>query len=57
MDAVPGRSNVLRIEADAPGVYYGLCAEFCGPGHARHGFRVVAHDAAGWARFQAGGQS
>lgn len=56
MDAIPGHRNVLRIEADAPGVYYGLCAEFCGTGHSRHGFRVVAHDATGWARFQAGGQ-
>ena len=54
MDAIPGRQNVLRIEASQPGVYYGLCAEFCGIGHSRHGFRVVAHDAAGWARFQAG---
>lgn len=53
MDAIPGRRNVLRIEAHRPGVYHGLCAEFCGAGHARHGFRVVAHDAAGWARFQA----
>ncbi len=54
MDAIPGRRNVLRIEAHQPGVYQGLCAEFCGAGHARHGFRVVAYDAAGWARFQAG---
>lgn len=54
MDAIPGRRNVLRIEASAPGIYHGLCAEFCGPGHSRHGFSVVAHDEAGWARFQAG---
>lgn len=54
MDAIPGHRNILRIEADAPGVYYGLCAEFCGTGHSRHGFRVVAHDEADWARFQAG---
>ncbi len=53
MDAIPGRTNVLRIEASEPGTYYGQCAEFCGPGHARHSFRVVAHDEAGWARFQA----
>jgi cytochrome c oxidase subunit 2 len=54
MDAIPGRRNVLRIEAHRPGIYHGLCAEFCGAGHARHGFRVVALDAAGWARFQTG---
>lgn len=56
MDAIPGHRNVLRIEADQPGIYYGLCAEFCGTGHSRHGFQVIAHDAAGWARFQAGEQ-
>ncbi|WP_420804922.1 cytochrome c oxidase subunit II [Pacificimonas flava] len=54
MDAVPGRQNVLRIEADRPGIYAGVCAEYCGIGHARHGFRVVAHDAAGWQAFSAG---
>ena len=52
LDAIPGHRNVLRIEADAPGVYQGVCAEYCGVGHAGHMFRVVAHDAAGWARFQ-----
>ncbi|WP_431470824.1 cytochrome c oxidase subunit II [Sphingosinithalassobacter sp. LHW66-3] len=55
MDAIPGHRNVLRIEADEPGVYPGVCAEYCGIGHARHNFRVIAHDAEGWARFQAGG--
>lgn len=54
IDAIPGRSNILRIQAEAPGIFYGLCAEFCGPGHSRHGFRVIAYDADGWARFQAG---
>lgn len=54
MDAIPGHRNMLRIQANAPGTYHGLCAEFCGTGHSRHGFRVVAHDEAGWARFQAG---
>ncbi|MCW2381172.1 MULTISPECIES: cytochrome c oxidase subunit II [unclassified Sphingobium] len=54
MDAIPGHRNVLRIEANVPGVYHGLCAEFCGPGHTGHAFRVVAHDEAGWARFVAG---
>lgn len=48
MDAIPGHTNVLRIVADRPGTYLGECAEYCGVGHAGHGFRVVAHDAAGW---------
>jgi len=54
LDAIPGHINVLRIEADEPGIYPGVCAEYCGIGHARHVFRVVAHDAEGWARFQRG---
>lgn len=56
LDAIPGHRNVLRIEADRPGVYFGLCTEYCGVGHAGHSFRVIAHDAAGWAAFQAGGE-
>lgn len=51
MDAIPGHTNVLRIQADAPGRYSGECAEYCGTGHKDHGFTVVAHDAAGWAAF------
>ncbi|MEW9855125.1 cytochrome c oxidase subunit II [Novosphingobium sp. M1R2S20] len=54
MDAIPGHRNVLRIEAGAPGTHPGICAEYCGIGHARHSFRVVVHDEAGWARFLAG---
>lgn len=56
LDAIPGKINVLRIQASAPGVYEGACAEYCGVGHARMRLRVVAHDPAGWAAFQAGGQ-
>lgn len=56
MDAIPGKTNVLRIEAARPGSYAGRCAEFCGLHHAANRFRVVAHDAAGWAAFQAGGR-
>ncbi|MCO6050229.1 cytochrome c oxidase subunit II [Mesorhizobium sp. RP14(2022)] len=52
MDAIPGKTNVLRIEASLPGTYEGRCAEFCGIGHAGNVFRVVAHDADGWAAFQ-----
>ncbi|MFZ3483558.1 cytochrome c oxidase subunit II [Sphingomonas sp. 3-13AW] len=52
MDAIPGQVNVLRIEASAPGVLEGQCAEFCGVGHTGNRFRVIVHDAAGWATFQ-----
>lgn len=42
MDALPGRANLLRIEADAPGTYYGISAEFSGTGYAGMRFEVVA---------------
>ncbi|WP_422034674.1 cytochrome c oxidase subunit II [Reyranella sp.] len=54
MDAIPGHVNVLRIQAEQPGVYEGQCAEFCGSGHSGHLFRVIAHDEVGWAAFQRG---
>lgn len=48
MDAIPGRTNRLRIQADRPGTYEGLCAEFCGLDHADMRFDVIAHDPALW---------
>lgn len=53
LDAIPGHVNVLRIEADAPGTYRGVTAEYNGEGYSRHVFTVEAHDAAGWAAFVA----
>jgi cytochrome c oxidase subunit 2 len=41
-DAVPGRINVLRIEADKPGIYAGQCTEFCGLSHANMRMEAVA---------------
>lgn len=46
MDMIPGRRNLLRLQADKPGVYAGQCAEFCGGPHALMGFVVVALPAA-----------
>lgn len=43
MDAIPGRTNILRIEASEPGIYDGLSAEFSGPGYGGMRFRVVAY--------------
>jgi len=43
IDAIPGHTSVLRLEADEPGDYRGQCAEFCGRGHAHMQFRVSAH--------------
>ena len=50
MDAIPGRTNVMRLQADAPGIYRGVCAEFCGVGHALMPFEVHAHDASEFTR-------
>lgn len=44
MDMLPGRTNILRLEADHPGIYHGSCSEFCGRGHAHMQFIVEAHE-------------
>lgn len=51
LDAIPGHVNRLRLQADRPGDYAGLSAEFSGAGYTDHGFSVRAHDAAGWDAF------
>lgn len=43
IDAVPGHETVLRIRADVPGRYGGICAEYCGTGHTGMRFAVEAH--------------
>jgi cytochrome c oxidase subunit 2 len=50
LDMIPGRRNLLRIQADKPGVFGGQCAEYCGGPHALMGFTVVAHEPAQFAR-------
>lgn len=42
MDLIPGHTNVMSIQADEPGMYYGECAEFCGDSHAFMRFKVMA---------------
>ena len=46
MDMVPGRTNQLVLQATAPGVFRGQCAEYCGEQHARMAMHVVAHEPA-----------
>lgn len=56
VDMVPGHPNHVWLEADHPGVYQGLCAEFCGAQHAHMRFTVVAQapkDFEAWVRAQA----
>lgn len=38
IDAVPGHVTVIRLLAREPGLFGGLCAEFCGRGHAGMSF-------------------
>lgn len=42
MDLIPGTTNTWQLQADEPGDYWGLCAEFCGTQHAKMLFLVVA---------------
>ena len=39
VDLMPGRKNIMWIQADQVGHYYGQCAEFCGDSHAYMLFR------------------
>lgn len=43
-DMVPGRIDTMWLQADEPGVYRGICAEFCGLQHSKMHFVVVAEE-------------
>jgi cytochrome c oxidase subunit 2 len=53
VDMIPGRTNVLTLKAERPGLYRGQCAEFCGLQHSHMAFTVVAEDPAAYARWVA----
>ncbi|RUR55907.1 cytochrome c oxidase subunit II [Vreelandella populi] len=42
VDMLPGRVNVIRLEADEPGIFDAQCAEFCGTQHAHMDLYVEA---------------
>jgi len=46
IDLIPGRDNVVLLDADRVGTYPGQCAEFCGLQHAHMEIRVIAQPAA-----------
>lgn len=48
MDAIPGHTNRLRLQAYASGRLSGLCAEFCGIGHTAMQFDVLVVPASEW---------
>ena len=53
LDLIPGDTNDLRLAAEKPGTYVGVCAEYCGLQHAHMAFRVVADAPAEFARWLA----
>jgi cytochrome c oxidase subunit 2 len=56
MDAIPGRTNLLRLTPIRPGTYRGVCAEYCGLSHALMAFVVRVHppeDFAAWLKSEA----
>jgi cytochrome c oxidase subunit 2 len=44
MDVNPENVNTMYIEAYEEGVYWGKCAELCGPSHSLMDFKVIAVD-------------
>lgn len=45
LDMIPGRENVITLEATEAGISRGQCAEYCGGAHALMSFHVVAMEA------------
>ena len=53
IDMIPGRINRLNFTAERPGIYRGVCAEFCGDQHARMAFDMVALEPAAFEAWRA----
>jgi cytochrome c oxidase subunit II len=41
VDAIPGKTSAITFRVDEPGVFRGLCSEFCGLQHAHMHFHLV----------------
>lgn len=52
-DMIPGRTALLSLRADRPGIYRAQCAEFCGLQHALMALPVTAQDPAQYQRWVA----
>ena len=48
MDMVPAQKNYLWLNIKQPGIYYGICSEFCGAQHAHMRIKVIAQTEAGY---------
>ncbi len=55
--AIPGQVQLLRLQADEPGEYWGQCAEFCGLSHSLMRARVIAMSPADYETWIAGQQA
>ena len=53
IDAIPGRTNILWLQADRPGTYRGQCMEFCGAQHAHMAMVLVADSPQAYAEWRA----
>jgi cytochrome c oxidase subunit II len=53
VDTIPERRNAVELNADAPGVYRGACAEFCGLQHAQMALYVFAQPEAAFRKWLA----
>lgn len=47
-DMMPDHTGTMWLQADEPGKYRGMCAEFCGKQHAKMQFLVFAHEPAAY---------
>jgi cytochrome c oxidase subunit 2 len=59
-DVLPGRYTYLWFNAEKPGIYHLLCAEFCGTSHSRMTGRLVLmtpDDYARWSESQPGSEN
>jgi cytochrome c oxidase subunit 2 len=51
VDLIPGKINLLTLRPDQPGIYRGLCGEFCGLQHAHMHLRLVVEPAEQFVRW------
>jgi cytochrome c oxidase subunit 2 len=54
VDATPGYTSHIWLQADKPGTYLGSCNEFCGAQHAWMRIRVIAQPPADFAAWEQG---
>ncbi len=47
-DLIPNRVNRILFTPEEPGIYIGVCAEFCGESHALMKMRLIAHTPEGF---------